>query len=122
MSSADGGRAGMASVEDCEQALHALAGRLAGVDPDVRSRHAVERTISVEVTDLALTFTGLLSGGTLQAISREPAERAQIRLFCRSDDLVALTSGELNFANAWATGRLRVDANPLDLLRLRALL
>lgn len=112
----------MASVEDCEQALHALAGRLDAVEPEVRGRHAVDRTISVEVPDLATTFTGLLNGGTLHEITREPAERAQIRVVCRSDDLLAVTSGDLNFATAWATGRLRVDASPLDLLRLRSLL
>jgi putative sterol carrier protein len=39
-----------------------------------------------------------------------------------SDDLVALTDGQLNVASAWATGRLRVDASIKDMLRLRALL
>jgi putative sterol carrier protein len=38
-----------------------------------------------------------------------------------SDDLIRLTSGKLNFATAWATGKIRVDANVFDLLKLRSL-
>ena len=38
-----------------------------------------------------------------------------------SDDLLKLTSGELSFAHAWASGRLRVDANVFDLLKLRSI-
>lgn len=112
----------MAAIEDCEQALHGLASRLAAVDPELRRKHAVDRTLSVHVTDLGVTWSGMLREGRLHDISRDGDGRAQIRLAARSDDLMALTAGELGFASAWASGRLRVDANPLDLLRLRSLL
>jgi len=64
----------------------------------------------------------VLRDGSLQDITRDGQGRAQIRLTVDSDDLIAITEGELNFAAAWATGRLRIDANPLDLIRLRSLL
>ena len=48
--------------------------------------------------------------------------RADIRLTMTSDDLVALTSGELSFGPAWATGRVKLEAGLRDLLRLRKLL
>lgn len=112
----------MATVEECREALHGLATRLAGVDGDLRTRHAVDRTLSVHLSDLGATFTGALRGGGLHDIEQDTGARAQIRLTATSDDLVAITAGALTFPAAWATGRLRIDASPLDLLRLRALL
>lgn len=38
------------------------------------------------------------------------------------DDLVALVAGELNFARAWGSGRVKLEAGLRDLLRLRKLL
>jgi hypothetical protein len=32
-----------------------------------------------------------------------------------------VTSGKLSFASAWATGKLRIDANVFDLLTLRSI-
>ena len=40
----------------------------------------------------------------------------------KSDDLIALTDGKLNFAAAWATGRVKLEAGLRDLLRLRKIL
>ncbi|KDN82466.1 hypothetical protein KCH_57590 [Kitasatospora cheerisanensis KCTC 2395] len=53
---------------------------------------------------------------------RRPAAKADIRLTTTGDDLVALVDGRLPFPTAWATGRLKLDASFLDLLRLRSLL
>lgn len=38
------------------------------------------------------------------------------------DDLVALVAGDLKFAKAWASGRVRLEAGFRDLLRLKSLL
>lgn len=113
----------MASVDDCRRALAGLAARWEAVDGDVRGRNAPDRTLSLWLSDLDLTFTGRLHEGSLVDIAVDAGglEPAQLRLQCGSDDLLALTDGTLNPAVAWATGRLRVDASPLDLLRLRAL-
>jgi hypothetical protein len=46
----------------------------------------------------------------------------QIRLAMSGDDLVALVDGELNFAKAWGSGRVKLEAGLRDLLRLRKLL
>jgi hypothetical protein len=51
-----------------------------------------------------------------------PPERAEIRLVTTGDDLVALVNGELNFAKAWGSGRVRLEAGLRDLFRLRRLL
>lgn len=116
----------MASLHECEVALQELALRLAAVDPDLRRRHAVDRTVSCHVPDLAVVFHVRLADGGVADLRWAPPQdgraQAQVRLSARSDDLVALVSGALTPPVAWATGRLTVEASVLDLLRLRSLL
>ena len=112
----------MASVEECEAALAALAERLRSVDAATREQHVVERTLSCWVSDLKECFTARLGSDGLTDIRRGAPHEGQVRLRVSSDDLVALTRGELSFPVAWATGRVKVDASITDLLRLRTLL
>ena len=112
----------MASVEECEAALAGLAERLRSVDAATREQHVVERTLSCWVSDLKECFTARLGADGLTDIERGGAHDGQVRLKVSSDDLVALTKGDLNLAAAWATGRVKIDASITDLLRLRTLL
>lgn len=99
-----------------------LAERLGDVDPELKRRHALDRSISCKVSDLSAAFSGELRDGSLHDVVPEARSEAQIRFTVSSDDLVALTDGRLNFASAWASGRLKIDASVFDLLRLRSLL
>jgi len=92
------------------------------VDSDVRKRHSIDRSLSCRLPDIDADFSGRLEDGTVHGLVAQADPAAQIKLTVASDDLVALTEGRLNFATAWATGRLRVDANMFDLLKLRSLL
>ena len=112
----------MATLEACQAAVDSLILRFAAVDPEVRSRYVVARTVSCSVYDLKVVFAGRLGEDGLQDVSTTAADRAQIRLSVSSDDLIALIEGTLAVPAAWATGRLRVQAGPLDLLKLRQLL
>lgn len=112
----------MASLEECHAALERLAGRLATVDDDERQRHAFDRSLSCLVPDLNVTFSGALSDGHITDITTEHAPKAQIRLTARSDDLLALTDGDLDFGKAWLSGRVKVEAGVRDLLKLRSML
>jgi hypothetical protein len=112
----------MASVEECEAALRDLATMLRSVDEETRQQYAVERTLSCWVTDLKEVFTASLGPDGLSAVTRGGQHDGQVRLKVSSDDLVALTKGELGFPVAWATGRVKIDASITDLLRLRTLL
>lgn len=111
----------MATVEECERALHDLASMLASADPDKRKTAALDRSLSCTLRDLDVVFAGRLRDGELLDIRRVETADAQVRLTMTSDDLLELTKGQLNFATAWATGRLRVDANVFDLLKLRSI-
>ena len=112
----------MASVAECEAALRDLAARLGAVDPETRQEYVVDRTVSLWVSDLKECFTARLGGDGLSEIARGGQHDGQIRLKVSSDDLIALTKGELAFPVAWATGRVKVDASIGDLLKLRSLL
>ena len=116
----------MASLQECEAALQDLAMRFAAVDPELRRRHAVDRTVSCHVPDLAVVFHVHVVDGSVVDMACRPAQdgagQAQVRLAAASHDLVALVAGDLTPPVAWATGRLTVEASVLDLLRLRSLL
>ena len=112
----------MADVEACESALKRLAARLAAVDESVRAKNTLDRSISVEVTDLGTTWHGRLTHGLLEEVSRDGTDRAQIRIIGGSDNLIAVLDGEISAAQAWAHGRIKIEAGPLDLLRLRSML
>ncbi|MER7706515.1 SCP2 sterol-binding domain-containing protein [Kitasatospora sp. NPDC097605] len=115
----------MADAEECREALEQLSRNLAKATGDVRKAAELDRSLSCRITDLDLSFTGRLRGGSIEDLKEAPGgptEKADIRLTMSSDDLVALVGGRLNFASAWATGRVRLEAGFRDLLRLRTLL
>ncbi|MEU3220669.1 SCP2 sterol-binding domain-containing protein [Streptomyces sp. NPDC006971] len=115
----------MATMAECRSALDRLSDNLAGANGDVRIAAALDRSLSCHVRDLDVTFVGRLTDGRIQVLNTvdgPPCEKAEIRLAMNGDDLVAMVDGELNFAKAWGSGRVRLEAGFRDLLRLRALL
>ncbi|RSS76799.1 SCP2 sterol-binding domain-containing protein [Streptomyces sp. WAC06614] len=115
----------MATTQECRAALDKLSDNLARADGDVRGAASLDRSLSCHITDLDQTFTGRLEGGRIRVdgvAPGPPVTKAQIRLAMTGDDLVAMVDGELNFAKAWAAGRVRLEAGFRDLLRLRSLL
>ncbi|TPQ22788.1 SCP2 sterol-binding domain-containing protein [Streptomyces sporangiiformans] len=115
----------MATIEECRSALDKLSENMAGADGDVRSAAALDRSLSCHITDLDLTFVGRLQDGrieVLDTVQGPPPDKAEIRLTMAGDDLVALVNGELHFAKAWGSGRVRLEAGLRDLIRLRKLL
>ena len=115
----------MATLQECEQALLTLKERLAAVDPEVRARYVVTRTLACRVPDLDVVFLATLNDEGIERLRRtdgSDTDGAQVRLAAASDDLLALVEGDLSPPMAWATGRLKVQASPLDLLKLRSLL
>jgi hypothetical protein len=115
----------MATIEECRSALDKLSDNMADADGKVREAAALDRSLSCRITDLDVTFVGRLTDGrihVLDTLQGPPQEKAQIRLAMSGDDLVAMVDGELNFAKAWGSGRVRLEAALLDLFRLRKLL
>lgn len=112
----------MATVEECRIALEQLSAKLGGADGDLGRAARLDRSLSCRITDLDTTFSGRLHDAALHDITTEPTrDKAQIRLETSSDDLLALVNGDLNFASAWARGRIKLEASFKDLLTLRKL-
>lgn len=112
----------MASEIECEKAVLSLVALLADLDPEVRAKYVVDRSVSLRVSDLDVTWSARLSYDGITDLTTGDDARAQIRLTLGSDDLLALTEGRLAVPTAFATGRVRVQASPRDLLRLRSFL
>ena len=115
----------MATIEECRDALEKLSDNMRGAEGDVRDAAALDRSVSCHVTDLDVSFIGRLTDGRIvvdETLPGAPPRKAQIRLTLVGDDLVALVDGGLHFAKAWGSGRVRLEANLLDLFRLRKLL
>lgn len=113
----------VATKDECAAALDRLAVKLGGLGDSERAGHLLERTVSCKVPDLDVTFVGTLRNARLEGVTAydgaSPAPQAQIKLTIPSDDLLKLVDGQLNFASAWAAGRIKVNASFGDLLRLR---
>ena len=111
----------MATVDECRTALHQLAARL-DANAEAKGRIDLDRPLACTIKDLGVYFHCRLKDGRLVDIQDGDDLKAKIRLTTTSDDLLALVGGELDFARAWASGRVSVSANPFDLLKLRKLL
>lgn len=112
----------MATMDQCMTALRSILGDLAR-NP---AAEGLDRSLSCRVTDLDEVVLGRLSSGAvrdLHVLPHGPAvPKADIRLTMSSDDLVAMVDGQLHFGQAWASGRVKLEAGLRDLLRLRKLL
>ena len=113
----------MASAEECRTALQKLAGRLSDMSPEDRDTYFGNRSISVTIPDLGLTFVTELGTGddpVREAVPGEPP--ADIRLTAKSDEVVSLAQSPMNIGRSWVAGRVKIEASMKDLFRLRRLL
>lgn len=112
----------VASIEECQAALDRLAAHLAVNAAEVRRKANLDRTIACRVTDLGVSFRGRLRNGDLVEVAEGDDPDAKIVLSAKSDDLIALIDGDLDFARALAGRRVAINAHPLDLMRLYRML
>jgi putative sterol carrier protein len=111
----------MATLEQCRTALNQLAERLAA-NAEVGGRLDFDRSLACQVTDLGAAFHGRLEGGRIVDLTDGDDPRAKIRMIISSDDLLELVGGRLDAGKAFASGRLKIKASVLDLIKLRKLL
>jgi putative sterol carrier protein len=113
---------GMASVEECRAALEHLTDRMAANADRTKAKLDFDRTLSCRISDLDTAFHARLTGGQIVDIGEGEDPTAKLKLTAASDDLVALVRGQLNAATAWASGRVKIDASLMDMMKLRKLL
>jgi hypothetical protein len=113
----------MASPQESQQALQKLAARLSELSPQDRENYFGDRSISVTIPDIDVTYVTNL--GTADAPVREAAPGdppADIRLTANSDEVVSLAESPTNIGRSWIAGRVKIEASVKDLFRLRRLL
>jgi putative sterol carrier protein len=111
----------VATVEECRVALERLGDQMAA-KANQGSKIDFDRSLSCRITDLGVGFHGNLIDGRIQDVADGEDPKAKLKLTAASDDLIALVNGQLNAASAWASGRIKIDAGLMDLLKLRKLL
>ena len=113
----------MKSAEECREALQKLAGRLAELSPADRDEYFGNRSISVTIPDLGVTYATTLGTGDDAVRELGPDDPpADIRMTANSDEVVTLAEQPVNIARAWMAGRVKIEASMKDLFRLRKLL
>lgn len=87
-----------------------------------RKKYVPNRTFEILILDYDLAYRGQTKNGKIVGLElTEPGPRTDVRMVLSSDDMIALNEGELKFATAWASGRVRIDASIRDLLSMRSL-
>jgi hypothetical protein len=113
----------MKSAEECREALQKLAGRLSELNPEDRDEYFGNRSVSVTIPDLGVTYATNLGAGDDPVREVGPGDPpADIRLTADSDEVVSLAQSPMNIARAWMAGRVKIEASMKDLFRLRKLL
>ena len=113
----------MHTAQECQDALQKLAGRLSELSDSERQEYFGNRSMSVTVPDLDVTFVTVLGAGDDLVHVAGPGEpQADIRLTADSDQVIALAEQPMNIARAWMARKVKIDASMKDLIRLRRLL
>lgn len=113
----------MASEAEVRDVLRELVGRLENLDPAYRAMLPNRRTVEAECPDLQVVYHATWARDRVSDFAPGPASRRpDIRVTVDSDDLVALGEGRLDFARAYADGRVSIRAGMTDLIRLQAVL
>ena len=93
------------------------------MSPDDRDNYFGNRSISVTIPDLGVTYATTLGGGDDPVREVAPGDPpADIRLTANSDEVISLADSPMNIARAWMAGRVKIEASMRDLFRLRKLL
>jgi predicted lipid carrier protein YhbT len=113
----------VATKAEVERQLGALMARLDGNEANVRSAIPTRKVLRCHVPDLDAAWYSVVDNGHVsQPSETTPNGRADITLRVGSDDLVDLVEGRISFLSAFTSGKVKVDASIVDLLRLRSLL
>jgi hypothetical protein len=108
----------VATKAEVERQLGVLLARLDGNEASVRSAIPTRKVLRCLVPDLGAAWYSVVEHGHVSP----PSEHADITLRVGSDDLVDLVEGRISFLSAFSSGKVKVDASIVDLLRLRSLL
>jgi len=112
----------MATIDECQTALERFAENLASNPKSVKKLTGFQRNLAADITDHGVSFNGKFDQGKLVDIVPGDNPDAEIRMIVASDDLLKLVAGELDFMKAFSSGKVKIKANMMDLMKLRGVL
>jgi putative sterol carrier protein len=113
----------VASKDEVSTAIERLMARLDGNEANVRSAIPGRKVMGCLVLDLDTAYYSVIEDGHVSPPTQEqpPGEPVAVLLKVNSDDLIELVEERMSFMSAFLSGKVRVDASFMDLLRLRTL-
>jgi SCP-2 sterol transfer family len=113
----------LATKAEVTRALERLMARLDGNDSSVRSAIPGRKVLRCSVPDLDTTWYSVIEDGHVSPPVETPVfATVDVSLEVGSDDLVDLVEERTSFLSAFLSGKVRVQASMMDLLRLRTML
>lgn len=113
----------MATKAEVTKALERLMARLDGKNADVRSAIPGRKVLRCRVLDLDTSWFSVIQDGHVSPpVERPVPATVDVTLQVNSDDLIELVEERSSFVSAFLSGKVRVQASMMDLLRLRTLL
>jgi hypothetical protein len=113
----------VATKAEVTKALERLMARLDGKHADVRSAIPGRRVFCCRVPDLGTSWFSVIEDGHVSPPVEAPVPgTVDVTLQVASDDLIELVEERTSFVSAFLSGKVRVQASMMDLLRLRTLL
>jgi SCP-2 sterol transfer family len=113
----------VATKDEVTRALERLMARLDDNDGAVRSAIPERKVFRCHVPDLDASWFSVIEDGHVSppVESRVP-DNVDVTLEVDSDDLIELVEERTSFVSSFLSGKVRVHASMIDLLRLRTLL
>jgi hypothetical protein len=113
----------VATKAEVTRALERLMARLDGNDANVRSAIPGRKVFCCRVPDLEASWYSVIENGHVSPPIEAPVpDTVDVTLQVGSDDLIELAEERTSFMSAFLSGRVRVQASMMDILRLRTLL
>jgi 3-hydroxyacyl-CoA dehydrogenase/3a,7a,12a-trihydroxy-5b-cholest-24-enoyl-CoA hydratase len=111
----------MATKGEIENALKTIAGKLD--DPKLKERFMnFNKTMQFNFKDAGLNYNLAFEKGTVKGIREGAAEKPDVSVEMDSDTFIAILKKEINPINAYSAGKIKVNGEMSDLLKLQKLL
>jgi putative sterol carrier protein len=111
----------MATKEEIESALKTVAGKLD--DPKMKERFSkFNKTMQFSFRDAGLDYVLRFEGGEVKEMREGKAEKPEVSVDIDSDTFLGILNKEINAISAYSSGKIKVNGEMSDLLKLQKLL
>jgi len=113
----------VATKDEVGKAIERLMARLDGNESNVRTAIPGRKVMGCYVSDLDASWFSVIEDGHVGPPGETvpPGERVDVLLKVSSDNLIDLVEERVSFMSAFLSGKVRVEASLMDLLRMRTL-